>query len=152
MESKNAPIAAAVTVTVMTDLSADSFKDCASVRDLYIASPMTSVADSAFRGMNLRSITLPASVTSLGAYAFADCKSLTEINGIDSVTVMGEGAFQNVNQLTSIDLSRVKTIGDPLLTRVERIADRRPHVLDAEPDKDRKGDRLPDKRNVDIHG
>lgn len=101
-----------VTVTVMTDLSAESFKDCASVRDLRIASPMTAIADSAFQGMNLRSITLPASVTSLGAYAFADCKSLTEINGMDSITVMGEGAFQNVSQLTAIDLSRVKTIGN----------------------------------------
>jgi len=34
---------------------------------------------------------------------------------------------------------------------VKRVADRRPHILYAKPDKDREGDRLPDKRHVDIH-
>ena len=61
---------------------------------------------------NLKSITIPDSVTSIGAYAFFGCSSLTDITISDSVTSIGMGAFKDCSSLTSITIpDSVTSIG-----------------------------------------
>ena len=58
--------------------------------------PVVVIDEYVFSGSeNLRSITIPASVTYIGSYAFYDCESLTNITIPDSVTYIGEYAFNN---------------------------------------------------------
>ena len=45
---------------------------------------VTSIAESAFQGQSITSVTIPASVTNIGDWAFRDCNSLTNIRIEDS--------------------------------------------------------------------
>src|SRR6185312_6397075 len=44
-----------------------------------------------------------------------------------------------------------KTVGDRLLTRRDRVGQRRPDPFRAQPDEDRERDRLHDQREIDVH-
>lgn len=58
----------------------------------------------AFRGcQNLKSITLPASITSIRPYAFADCPSLKSVSLSPNITEIAEGLFQN-SAITEINI------------------------------------------------
>ena len=71
--------------------------------------------ESGFFGcQNLKSITIPDSVTTIGSYAFAWCDSLTSIVIPEGVTTIGEEAFYYCDSLTSVTFgenSRLTTIG-----------------------------------------
>ena len=60
------------------------------------------IADYAFSGSSLTSITIPESVTSIGEYAFRDCSSLINIIIPDRVTSIGDYTFMNCSNLTNI--------------------------------------------------
>ena len=66
--------------------------------------PVVFVEDSAFYDCNrrLRSIVLPASLTSIGASAFEKCASLTSVSIDTLVTTIGEKAFKDCSALTEI--------------------------------------------------
>ena len=53
---------------------------------------------------NIKSITIPDSVTSIGDSAFSGCRSLTDITIPDSVTSIGYEAFYNCSSLTNITI------------------------------------------------
>ena len=55
---------------------------------------------------NIKSVTIPDSVTTIGYRAFYNCNKLTSITIPDSVTTIGNNAFDNCQNLTSV------TIGD----------------------------------------
>ncbi len=62
---------------------------------------------------NLKSITIPDSVTKIGDCAFSGCTSLTSVNIPDGVTEIGEEAFARCEALTSINIPQsVTKIGD----------------------------------------
>ena len=62
---------------------------------------------------SLKSIVIPDGVTSIGEQAFNNCYSLTKIAIPDSVKSIGDGAFVNCKKLTSITIpDNVKSIGD----------------------------------------
>ena len=62
--------------------------------------PVTEIREGAFQGdTELKSITIPDSVTSIGNYAFSGCSGLTSITIPDSVTSIGSGAFSDCNSL-----------------------------------------------------
>ena len=68
-------------------------------------SQITSINDYTFRNANsLKSIVIPASVTSIGDCAFADATSLTTITFAENsqITSIGRGAFKDTLSLTSI--------------------------------------------------
>ena len=67
--------------------------------------PVDTIAASAFSGRtDLKSITLPDSITSIGHDAFFGCTGLTSINIPDGVTRIGWQAFSYCSNLTDLDL------------------------------------------------
>ena len=65
---------------------------------------ITSIAEYAFAGSDIQSITLPASLKSIGLSAFEACYSLREVRGTSSVTYIGMWAFARCEALVSIVL------------------------------------------------
>ena len=86
--------------------------------------PVVGIAKAAFAGLgsemtfydfnyDLKSITIPDTVTEIGGYAFYGCELLTEINIPDSVTKIGECAFSDCYSLTSVTIpDSVTEIGE----------------------------------------
>ena len=73
-------------------------------KDLYIPSSLTSIADNAFNGKSLTSVTIPSLVTSIGASAFRNNR-LTSISIPSTVTSLGDFAFAGNSGLTEVTLS-----------------------------------------------
>ena len=66
--------------------------------------PVTAISDYAFSECyNLRSVTIPSSITSIGYGAFEYCTSLTSVTIPDSVTTICDYAFYNCSSLTTIN-------------------------------------------------
>ena len=62
--------------------------------------------------INLKSIILPATVTSIGDRAFAVCRGLESLEMSDKVTSIGDHAFRNCDSLETVKIpSACKTIG-----------------------------------------
>lgn len=63
----------------------------------YNGRPVTEIKDNGFKDsfINLKSITIPDTVTSIGNDAFSNCTSLTNINIPNSITSIGDDAFSN---------------------------------------------------------
>ena len=74
--------------------------------------PVTTIGKMAFDEYDLKSVTIPDSVTTIGDYAFYNCHSLTSVTIPDSVTTIGDSAFYFCTSLTSITIpDSVTTIG-----------------------------------------
>lgn len=73
----------------------------------------TTIADSAYRGWTaLRSVTIPAGVTSIGAAAFMGCTSLEEVI-IEGACTIGDNAFYGCPKLTTLTITgNVTEIGN----------------------------------------
>lgn len=80
--------------------------------DTYRKKPVTSIADSAFKGSGrVEKIVIGSYVKTIGESAFFNCTKLSEIIIPESVMSIGTSAFHNCSQLNSIDLpSGLKTI------------------------------------------
>ena len=63
-----------------------------------------SVGEGAFRGKNITSVTLPASLTSLGRNCFYGCENLVSVDlgSCSALKSIGEGAFAVCTSLTSV--------------------------------------------------
>lgn len=67
--------------------------------------PVIKISFHSFSGCsNLKSVTIPDSITSIGTFAFLDCSSLTDIIIPDSVTIIGDDAFSWCSSLTDITI------------------------------------------------
>ncbi len=62
--------------------------------------PVIAIADNAFAGVALESVTLPATVTRLGWFSFAGCPNLRTVTLPASVEYIGYGAFDGCSRLT----------------------------------------------------
>ena len=78
-----------------------------------ISSPIQSIGNNAFCGCDrLRSIKIPAGVTSLGSYVFHGCSSLENVELSSSLQSIGDNAFQGCDRLKSIKIpAGVTSIG-----------------------------------------
>ena len=83
------------------------------VGTLLFKSNIITIGYAAFsRCFNLKSITIPDSVTEIGVKAFYYCRSLTSITLPDSVTTIGNSAFEGCSSLTSVTIgNNVTEIG-----------------------------------------
>ena len=71
------------------------------------------IAESAFEGSPITTITIPTTVKYIDTYAFAGCMNLTSLTIPDSVEYLGEGIFCECTGLTSITIPEgVKSIGN----------------------------------------
>ena len=76
------------------------------IKSITIPDSVTSIGDSAFSGCrSLTDITIPDSVTSIGCEAFYNCSSLTNITIPDGVTSIESETFYNCQSLSNIDIS-----------------------------------------------
>ena len=83
------------------------------IKSITIPNSVTSIGKDAFSNSRLSSITIPNSVTSIGESAFHGCSGLTSITIPNSVTSIGNHAFEWCIGLTSITIpSSIKSIGD----------------------------------------
>lgn len=60
------------------------------------------ISGEAFKGTDIKSVTLPESMLGIGSRAFKDCTSLKSINIPPQVFYIGEGAFEGCTSLTSV--------------------------------------------------
>jgi hypothetical protein len=75
------------------------------VKSLSIPSTVTSISGYALAHCSsLTSVTIPSSVTSIGTYAFWRCESLTSVTIPNSVTTINDRAFAYCTSLTSISI------------------------------------------------
>ena len=75
------------------------------IKSITIPDSVTSIGDSAFSGCrSLTDITIPDSVTSIGCEAFYNCSSLTNITIPDGVTSIEYGTFYDCSSLTNITI------------------------------------------------
>ena len=83
------------------------------VEEYILGDDIVSIGNKAFYNCkNLKSITIPNSVTNIKYFAFGYCEALRSITLPNSVTELGEGVFSNCSALTAIDIpQRIKSIG-----------------------------------------
>ena len=80
----------------------------------YKGKAVTQILDEAFKyGDNLKSITIPNSVTSIGNYAFSGCSAVASIEIPEGVTSIGDCAFSGCSAVANIEIpDSVTSIGD----------------------------------------
>ena len=90
-----------------------AFCDCRNLKSVTIPNSVTNIQDHAFSYCSgLTSVTIPDSVTSIGYRAFEGCSSLTSVTIPDSVTSIGSDAFSWCSGLTSVTIpNSVTNIG-----------------------------------------
>jgi len=70
------------------------------------------IAQSAFKGSEIESVTMPDGLKEIDGYAFALCKNLNIVNIPEGVTDIGENAFFATFALTEIELPKsLETLG-----------------------------------------
>ena len=79
----------------------------------YNGKPVTEIGSWAFSYCkNIKSVTVPSSISVIGDYAFYKCESLTEVVISENAKEIGDYAFANCTSLESITIPRkVTTIG-----------------------------------------
>ena len=96
-----------------TEIEDNAFSESYELKSVTIPESVTKIGNYAFYESTLTSINIPESVTEIGAGAFSKCKALTSINIPDSVTEIGDLAFRWCEALTSINIpNSVTEIGE----------------------------------------
>ncbi len=96
-------------------IRASAFKGCTNLKSVTIPNSVTILGSSAaFQGCtSLTDVTIGNSVKVIGASAFEDCSSLTSINIPNSVETIDSHAFSKCTSLTSVSIgSSVTSIGN----------------------------------------
>lgn len=77
---------------------------------------VTGIGHEAFMDcLNLKTVTLPSSLTWIGAYSFGNCVSLASINIPSSVTTIGRQAFAGCTSLSKVTMTaNIQMVGDDL--------------------------------------
>ncbi len=97
----------------ITALPVGLFSRCPELKSVSIPSSVTALGDFCFEGCTgLTSIEIPSSVTALGHRCFYGCTSLSSIEIPSSVTALGDSCFSDCTSLSSVKIpSSVTTLG-----------------------------------------
>ena len=95
----------------LNSINASAFAGCTNLKSLTIPNSVTSIGASAFEGCtSLLSISLPATLTTINEKTFYGCSSLTSISIPHSVKTIGKYVFQGCINLSTVDLGSVESI------------------------------------------
>ncbi|MBQ9806487.1 MAG: leucine-rich repeat protein [Clostridia bacterium] len=97
----------------LTSIGLRAFSGCLYLESITFPNALTSIGDNAFFGCrSLKALDLSqTALTSIGTNAFYFCDALTEVKLPDSLTVLPASCFAQCNQLASINLENIVTIG-----------------------------------------
>ena len=111
--------------TSVIDISNNAFFNTSNMKSVTIPFSVTSIGNSAFKWSGLTSVNIPNSVTSIGDYAFQNITSLTSLtfDSVSQLTTIGYQAFQ-FSSLTSIILpASVITLGSYAFSNIITLLD-----------------------------
>ena len=131
-----------ISLPELTEIPAELFSGCKSLKALPFADKVTSISDGAFKdceaftalscprltyiGKNafdgckgIASLTLPL-CENIGAEAFQGCKGLTTLS-LPALTTVGSGAFANLTNLESVDLPKLKVVEELCFNGCEKL-------------------------------
>lgn len=108
-----AEVSESVTVGPPPETMAGNAKvwDLRKQKNVVIPDGVERIGNQWFRGCEVESVTVPASVREIGADAFSECESLREVvfQGQSKLKTIGKGAFSGCKNLAKIDLPRELT-------------------------------------------
>ena len=85
----------------------ETFKDCASLKEVVLHENVREIRKSAFEGcVSLESISFPSSLTTIRENAFKGCSSLTSLTVPDTVKTIEKGAFVNCSGLKTVTIEK----------------------------------------------
>ena len=93
----------------VTSIGGQAFLECSNLKSVTIPNSVTSIREHAFRSSSLTSVTIPDRVTSIGERAFYLCNSLTSVTIGDGVTSIGKDAFRECSSLTNATIGNSVT-------------------------------------------
>ena len=102
--------------TTVTSVGANAFDGCSKLATLVLPNNTTKTAcitlgNYAFKGTGVKSISLPAGITTIPEGLFQNCTALTEVALRPTVTAIGANAFSGCTALTTVHLGNVSSIG-----------------------------------------
>ena len=87
----------------VTSIMKDAFKNSQNVKSVTLPETLTSIGDSAFRSCGaLESVVLPEGLLEIGEIAFGTCYSLQSITLPSTLTTIGRMAFSECSKISSI--------------------------------------------------
>ncbi len=100
-----------------------AFGDCTGLKDtVAIPDSVTTIADGAFFGTYIKSITIPDNVTYLGSGAFEKCLQMTEITIGSGITTIPSNLFKNCWNLKNVTIpATVTKVGDGAFEECRRL-------------------------------
>lgn len=107
----------------ITGIGREFFSYSENLKTVSLPSTLTYIGDYAFSNCSmLQSINIPDSVQSIGRGAFAACKALQNINVPDGITAIEERTFNGCSALQVALPETVKSIGSYALCRVKKVS------------------------------
>jgi hypothetical protein len=82
-----------------------NFNGCGDLKTITIPSSVTSIGDMAFSMSGLVSVAIPNTVASIGQSTFVNCAGLTSVVIPHNITTIGANAFYDCPSLTSVSYS-----------------------------------------------
>ena len=82
---------------------------------------VTAIGSAAFKGTQLKSITIPEGVTSIWNDAFNGCQSLTSVKMPQTLKYLGERTFYGCSKLDDIALGKIRSCGSEAFSRCENL-------------------------------
>jgi hypothetical protein len=99
----------------LTEIESGAYYGCRELKSITIPSSVTSIQSQAFRDSGLTSLTIPNSVTSIGPSLCYGCENLTSVTIPNSVETLGERAFDSCTLLESLTIpNKVTSVGKRL--------------------------------------
>lgn len=111
-----------VNLSTVTSVGKSAFSGCENLESIEFKNGLTEIGSSAFTDCPaLKTVTLPDSVTTLGDRCFLRCP-IESIN-TNGVEILGEMAFYYCENLTSLSLPNVKSIGEQAMRSCGKLAE-----------------------------